>query len=482
MLAPPKFTAPPVARLLLALVTAATAASISLPRAFSASPDINSVKLGEAAITFSAGSVRRTMPTEGVVSPLNGDAQTATNKMILGAGEICYLQLTKTSRLAAGDYVTLYRRNSEVFHPAKGTYLGDLFTIVGLGLVTEISRNLATVKILRTWNTVSQGDRALLFAEPLPPEPPLPGRSLPVTPGFIVAFPPQYTLVAQAQVVYIDWGREDGLRVGDRLEVLRDSPKVPVRKIGELKVLSVEDKTATTMIVRSAVPFLKGDRFIFKEPPRPQVAESAPPPESVGDELDRLAAAAAQAPLLEAAQPAAGGAEPDLSRLAALARQLEFEQGAASVSPSGIPAMKEISEILRSVSGKQIRIEGHADRIPIGPQMKRQFRDNVALSKARAQSVVQYLVEEGGVDPASLTIVGHGEGKPVASNRTLEGQKLNRRIEIVLVPRAPDASPAPAAEAPVVPDIPPAAESAERPPAADGDERVLPPAGSPATP
>src|SRR5581483_7707372 len=103
MLAARQFMAAPSARMLLALLSVTTAALALVPAAFPASPDINTVKLGEAAVTFSSGYIKRSMPTEGVVSPLNGDAQTATNKMILGFGDICYLQLTKTSRLAVGD-------------------------------------------------------------------------------------------------------------------------------------------------------------------------------------------------------------------------------------------------------------------------------------------------------------------------------------------------------------------------------------------
>lgn len=477
MLALPTSTPPRIAALLLLLSSAVSAPFWAAAPARSATPDINTVKLGEAALTFSAGAIRRNMPTEGAVTPLNGDAQTATNKMILGSGDLCYLQLYKSSRIKTGDYLTLYRRNREIFHPAKGTFLGDLITVVGIGLVTEITRNLATVKILRSWTPISQGDNAIIFTEPTPPEPPLAGRSLPATPGFIVAFPPQHTLVAQTHIVYIDWGRADGLRVGDRLDVLRDSPKVPVRKIGELKVLSIEDKTATALIVRSFVPFLKGDRFIFQEPPR-LPAEAAAQPETVGDELDRLSRASAEAPLLEAVQPAEGGAEPDLSRLAALARQLEFEQGSPSISPGGEAALKEIAQILRTVTDKQIRIEGHADRVPIGPSMKKQYRDNVALSKARAQNVVRYLVEEGGVAAANLTVVGHGEGRPIAQKGHPDEHKLNRRIEIVLVEKTA-ASPAPAEPPPPEPAL---AAPPSVPPAADSDDRVLSPAGSPARP
>lgn len=433
-------------------------------------PGIESVRMGEAALTFSAGSVRPSMPVEGIIGPLNADAQTTSNKMIMGAGDLCYLQLTKTSKIEVSGHVTLYRRINEIFHPAKGKYLGDLFTNVGIGLVTEITQGLATVRIVRSWGHITAGDRAIRFVPPPPEEPPVAGRSLPNVPGYVIAFPPSLSLIAQAHIVYIDWGRNDGLRVGDRLDVLRTSANIPIQKIGELKVLVLEDTTATALVVRSTVPVLRADRIAFQEPAERTVRRSSA--ESIAEEMDRLAQAAP--PEKEAAQPTLGAPEVvlDLSRLAALAKQLEFDPGVAPIKPAGQAALKEIGEILKTVSDKQIRIEGHTDRMPIGPSLKGQYANNVALSKARAQKIVRYLVEEGGVDQANLTIVGHGDAKPVASNSTEEGRRQNRRIEIMLVPkesppvlsngpaadrepsRPPDASPEPSPQAAADPSRP----------------------------
>lgn len=398
-------------------------------------PGIESVRMGEAALTFSSGFVRSTVPVEGTVAPLNGDAQTTSNKMILGAGELCYLQLTKSSKIEVGGHVTIYRRINEIFHPAKGKYVGDLFTNVGIGLVTEITQNLATVRIVRSWGPIIAGDRAIRFVPPPPEDPPVPGRSLPNVPGYIIAFPPSLSLIGQTHIVYIDWGRTDGLRVGDRLDVLRNATNIPVQKIGELKVLALEDTTATALVTRSTLPFLRADRVVFQEPGERTVRRSSA--ESIAEEMERLAQTAP--PEQEATQPALGAPEVgiDLSRLAALARQLEFDPGAAPIRPAGQAALQEIGEILKTVSDKQIRIEGHTDRMPIGPSLKGQYADNLALSKARAHAIVRYLAEEGGVDQANLLVAGHGDTKPVASNSTEEGRKQNRRIEIVLVPKEP---------------------------------------------
>ncbi|TLY21603.1 MAG: chemotaxis protein MotB [Nitrospirae bacterium] len=112
-----------------------------------------------------------------------------------------------------------------------------------------------------------------------------------------------------------------------------------------------------------------------------------------------------------------------------------FDSGKSKVKPSGLKVLKQVSDILKKVTDKQIRIEGHTDNVPIGTKLKDRFQSNWELSTARATSVVRYLIEEGGVDRANLTAVGYADTKPIASNDTEEGRTANRRIEIALYPK-----------------------------------------------
>ena len=53
---------------------------------------------------------------------------------------------------------------------------------------------------------------------------------------------------------------------------------------------------------------------------------------------------------------------------------------------------------------------------------------NDKLSLDRANIVKTYLVKKG-IAPNRLTATGYGSSKPIADNKTKEGQKLNRRVE-----------------------------------------------------
>ncbi|MBI5205468.1 MAG: OmpA family protein [Nitrospirae bacterium] len=110
-----------------------------------------------------------------------------------------------------------------------------------------------------------------------------------------------------------------------------------------------------------------------------------------------------------------------------------FDSGNADVKKDGKKVLDRVAEILRKVTDKQIRIEGHTDNVKIGPRIAKKFPTNWELSNARATNVVRYLQEKG-VDPKLLSPAGYAEYKPIESNDTEEGKAKNRRIEIVLIP------------------------------------------------
>lgn len=112
-----------------------------------------------------------------------------------------------------------------------------------------------------------------------------------------------------------------------------------------------------------------------------------------------------------------------------------FDSGQAQVKPAGLKVLKQVSDVLKTVSDKQIRIEGHTDDVPISTKLQDKFKSNWELSTTRATTVVRYLTDHGGVDRQALSAVGYADTRPVASNETETGRASNRRIEIVLYPR-----------------------------------------------
>ena len=67
-------------------------------------------------------------------------------------------------------------------------------------------------------------------------------------------------------------------------------------------------------------------------------------------------------------------------------------------------------------------IAGHTDNIG-------SIAYNQRLSNRRAKAVYNYLTTKG-INQSHLTPRGHGELKPIATNKTPEGRRLNRRAEM----------------------------------------------------
>jgi OmpA-OmpF porin, OOP family len=57
---------------------------------------------------------------------------------------------------------------------------------------------------------------------------------------------------------------------------------------------------------------------------------------------------------------------------------------------------------------------------------------NETLSEARAQAVARYLTNQSQVPIRSISMLGSGYALPVADDKTRDGRKMNRRVEVRL--------------------------------------------------
>ena len=409
------------------------------------------------------GFIRPTTPYEARISPITGDNQTTGNKRLLGTGDQAYLELKNPHEVAPGDKFTIYRQVKKVYHPVRGQYLGDLTAVVGVVKVRRVTGSKATVVVERSYDAIYPGDGASRQT-PAPPAPLSSGQSLQDGIGVIIELPPGQNLIAQGHVVYVDWGRNDGVKPGDKLLVFRETPGIPIQIIGELQIIAVEDQTATARVTRSTAPLLRGDRFAAKDSLQKQLGLDVPSsPQARKDTLFQemtqpVPAAAPQAAKEMSQATHAAPQSQDLEReLARLARQLEFEPGSAPATAAGLPILNQIKTLLKEVPDNRVVVKGYTDNQKVGPSLKELYNSNQELSRARAAAVADYLAEEGGVNPQNISVVGYADTKPVASNSTEAGRKQNRRIEIQLLPTEQPSSPAPKDVMPETKELPPPA-------------------------
>ncbi len=160
--------------------------------------------------------------------------------------------------------------------------------------------------------------------------------------------------------------------------------------------------------------FMVGLVYLFGKTPQAAPRAEAPPPVAVA-----AAAAPAAAPVLVIV-PIAAKTEQYCSIL-----DVQFEINQNTVQREAEEKINKVAIFMKKYPNTTAVIEGHTDEVgnPV---------DNMKLSERRAENVVTYLVDKGGIARSRLKSVGYGETRPIADNKTEVGRRLNRRIDAII--------------------------------------------------
>ncbi len=109
-----------------------------------------------------------------------------------------------------------------------------------------------------------------------------------------------------------------------------------------------------------------------------------------------------------------------------------FSSGSYQVSNRAKEVIGKIAGIINDHKELDILVEGHTDTVPISNQC---MVDNWDLSVKRATSIVRLMQTEFGVTPSRMTAGGRSEFIPKTTNKTAEGRAINRRTEIIILPK-----------------------------------------------
>jgi len=103
---------------------------------------------------------------------------------------------------------------------------------------------------------------------------------------------------------------------------------------------------------------------------------------------------------------------------------LLFSTASSTLTSTSRYNIQKLASILNKYEDTNVVIEGHTDSV--GTESS-----NQQLSENRAESVAS-LLRAYGVYGSRISTVGYGETRPVASNETAQGKKLNRRVEVLI--------------------------------------------------
>jgi OOP family OmpA-OmpF porin len=125
----------------------------------------------------------------------------------------------------------------------------------------------------------------------------------------------------------------------------------------------------------------------------------------------------------EAENPKIDSAETQSTGLTAAQKSIiQFEHNSNELPQKAYTTLDSIVKSTQDRTDLKITVEGYTDSRG-NPVYNRK------LSKYRADIVKNYLIGHG-VSPANIVAIGRGPENPIKSNKTFEGRKLNRRVEI----------------------------------------------------
>ncbi len=106
-------------------------------------------------------------------------------------------------------------------------------------------------------------------------------------------------------------------------------------------------------------------------------------------------------------------------------KNIFFDYDKATLRESSYAELNKVIEILNKNPKLVIEISGHTDN-------RGSMEYNLNLSRERAKSVVDYLIDHG-IDPDRLKYKGYAFKQPIADNDTEKGRQLNRRVEFTVL-------------------------------------------------
>lgn len=103
---------------------------------------------------------------------------------------------------------------------------------------------------------------------------------------------------------------------------------------------------------------------------------------------------------------------------------IQFQVGSAKVSPASEATLGSIAKILALAPDRCVIVEGHTDATGNADK-------NMALSRDRAGSVVNYIAEKAGIERKRLVPLGKGSSSPAAGLAPTDPK--NRRVVFKVV-------------------------------------------------
>lgn len=108
-----------------------------------------------------------------------------------------------------------------------------------------------------------------------------------------------------------------------------------------------------------------------------------------------------------------------------LLKNIYFDFDKSTLRPASNVELSKLLRLLGNYPNMKLNIAGHTDVVG-------KYNYNVWLSRKRAQAVMSFLTDNG-IDEERLSVAAMSYSQPAATNKTIDGRQLNRRVEMHVI-------------------------------------------------
>ena len=203
------------------------------------------------------------------------------DKELLSTGDDIYVSYPESQVPKVGDRHSIYAEDQRVDHPNGGKVLGSYVRVLGELQITSVKQGKrAQARITSANAEIERGSRVGPLMTQFKSVPPV--RNEVDLQGTIVAMLTSNQLIGQGEVVFMDLGKGSGIKVGNRLFVVRrgdafdakddsadqvgqDDRTFPARALGEVVVIQVGDTIAVGLVDRVVEEMGVGDLVMMRK-------------------------------------------------------------------------------------------------------------------------------------------------------------------------------------------------------------------------
>ncbi len=207
--------------------------------------------------------------SQSLLSPLGHIYKSESERSLLAEGDELYLKLNDASQAEKGKRFTVYRTLRRVRHPGTRAYLGYLVKILAELEIVSTGEGVTTAKVLTSYDSIQRGDPITEYVSVLK-QVNITSNSASVEGMIVETMVDGATILGNGDVIYLDKGQGDGVRIGNVVDVVRRGdgmalgkdrdPALPTEVVGRLVVVGTQENTSTAVIVEAIDALKVGDK------------------------------------------------------------------------------------------------------------------------------------------------------------------------------------------------------------------------------